>query len=394
MPFVGGIYQPDQRSPLERLYGFRQKEDELRKLREQQAIEAQRKQIMAEGYTPAQEARIEYGAAVDAPAFDGEMARMSGPFATQQIEAKPAAFDRDGVINRLYGINDIEGADKLVNAGYKQSLSGGGIEKFGTGGDLIRGEDGILYKQLYGNRGGTKRIPVDGEKLGAQQVIKAGGRTFIKDPYTNETIEVIESTMTPGERADNDVELQSDLSEAKSRGKERGEAAGKAEAGLDTAIATYDKTIGIINELVNHPGRKAATGFSSVVNIVPGTSAYDYKQKLQQLSGQNFLTEIQRMKGQGALSDSEGRRLEAAAAALDAGREEEGFLGELIKLRDEINFYKQRALRKAQKGGAADKPSNRMNSLPSPAQHNGRTIRDTATGATYRSDGKQWLRVK
>lgn len=374
MPFVNGIYQPDQSSPLDRLYRFKTRQDQMEKAqmemeqaRQQQALAQQRPGILAEYYTPEQEAIAASGPAAYSP--DANPADFAGQlFMRQQAaqEARPASFDRDGAINRLYSIGDLEGAEKLINDQYKGALIGkGGMEKFGTGGDLIRRPDGSIVKRVYSNAGNFKDIPLEGQKAGQYEYVKAGGRTYVKDPFTNELQEVIDDTPTPFQAFQMDPTRQGAVKEAEAAGKERGEAAGKAEAGAETAVATYDKTIGIINELINHPGRKAGTGASSVFNAVPGTQAYDFAKKLEQLSGQNFLTEIQRMKGQGALSDAEGRRLEAAAAALDAGRQEEGFFNELLKLRDEIEFYKKRTQRKAPQGSApAGRPA--ASSAPKP----------------------------
>lgn len=360
MPFVNGQYVTDNRSPLDRLYGFQQRQAEMQKLAQQQEMMRQRQQILAEAYTPAQEGvqAIQAQQFVDpmAPQQSGLAAALGiQPQAEQApsfggFEAQPAKFDAESAVNRLYSIGDLEGASAIINDQYKGALSGkaGGQVKFGTGGDLIRLADGSLVKRLYSTDGSYKDIPIDGQKAGQIEYVKAGGKIYAKDPFTNETTEVIDVTLTPDQVNDANPQLQADIAEAKARGSEKGQSDAKAQAGAESAIPVYDKTLGIISELINHPGRAWGTGGTAIwASAVPGTPAYDFKTKLAQLSGQNFLTEIQRMKGQGSLSDSEGKRLESASAALDAAQSEPEFLKQLMQLQSELQFYKQRAERKA-----------------------------------------------
>jgi hypothetical protein len=84
-----------------------------------------------------------------------------------------------------------------------------------------------------------------------------------------------------------------------------------------------------IGELIAHPGRQAATGKSSFVRVVPGTDAYDFNAKLDTFKAQTFIPMVSALKGMGALSDAEGKRLQAAVGALDPSMSEEAFVKEL-----------------------------------------------------------------
>lgn len=190
MPFVGGVYQPDQRSPMERLYGFREKEEELRKLREQQAMEAQRKDILAQFYTPEQAA-----VAGVQPQFNGT--GMMRP--VEAKEGKPASFDVQGAINRLYSVGDLEGAEKLENNQYKSALgnraSSGGAEKWYGNSKTIKGSDGKLYNQILSSAGNVKLVPVDGDLTGELKQMDIGGKKVWINSYTGQP--VTEFTVTP-----------------------------------------------------------------------------------------------------------------------------------------------------------------------------------------------------
>lgn len=94
-------------------------------------------------------------------------------------------------------------------------------------------------------------------------------------------------------------------------------------------IATFDTTLNTVDQLVNHEGLDAAVGGSSIFPTIAGSKAADFEAKLEQLKGQQFLTEVTKMKGMGALSENEGKKIAAAAGALDLSMSEEAFRKEL-----------------------------------------------------------------
>jgi hypothetical protein len=62
----------------------------------------------------------------------------------------------------------------------------------------------------------------------------------------------------------------------------------------------------------------AATGMTAWTANIPGTDAYAFKVLSERLKSLLTLDQIKIMKGMGALSDTEGRRLEMAGSILDA----------------------------------------------------------------------------
>ena len=104
--------------------------------------------------------------------------------------------------------------------------------------------------------------------------------------------------------------------------------AAKAQDNLQKSISTQEVLNGAV-DLYNHPGRKAATGASSILGIVPGTEAKGFAAKLETFNAQTFLPMVSALKGMGALSDAEGKKLSAAVGALDRGMPEEEFANSL-----------------------------------------------------------------
>lgn len=115
-----------------------------------------------------------------------------------------------------------------------------------------------------------------------------------------------------------------------------------------STVVDLDRMISSAQSLLTHPGRKAATGFSSMFNRVPGTDAYDFKAQLETLRAQVFLPEVQKMVGMGALSNAEGEKIAAAFAALDPGMSEAAFER---SLRDALGRMQEARTRFEQRAG-------------------------------------------
>lgn len=81
-----------------------------------------------------------------------------------------------------------------------------------------------------------------------------------------------------------------------------------AEANLPVIEDTANNLISSIDGVLNHPGRKFATGGYSMLPVVPGTSQADFVKRMDQINGQSFLQAYQSLKGSGAITDIEGKK--------------------------------------------------------------------------------------
>lgn len=152
-----------------------------------------------------------------------------------------------------------------------------------------------------------------------------------------------------------------------------GPAALKADAAIQakgSAIATYDETTAVIDKLLNHPGRAAGTGLSSVIdprNYIPGTDAKDFRQELSSFDGKLFLANVSKMKGLGALSDAEGKKLTAAAGAIGPGMSDAAFIKNLNIIKEGLNRAKERI-----DSGNMSTPDAPTTAIPPPAKKGSR----------------------
>ena len=97
-----------------------------------------------------------------------------------------------------------------------------------------------------------------------------------------------------------------------------------------------------IDQLLVHPGRISGTGASSFLSSIPGTDARGFQAQLETFKAQTFIPMVSSLKGMGALSDAEGKKLSAAVGALDPSMPEAEFERELRKIQKTL-YEKARA---------------------------------------------------
>jgi len=133
---------------------------------------------------------------------------------------------------------------------------------------------------------------------------------------------------TPTQLRLDELALQKAEAEAKTIQTSTEGNAAKAEAALNS--------LKLIRE---HPGRGAATGFTSVFPTRPGSDAYDFEQKLEQAKALAGTIGIEAMRGLGAMSEKEFQAAKDSIAALDKGQKLETVEKELDKL---IGLFEQK----------------------------------------------------
>ena len=111
----------------------------------------------------------------------------------------------------------------------------------------------------------------------------------------------------------------------------------------DSAHDQTRQTIGTINRLMEHPGRRGATGTWNLGRMVPGTDAADFAAEVETLKAQTFLPMVQQLRGMGALSNAEGDKLNAAVGALRFDMSEKAFNESLGRIRDQFGSALGRA---------------------------------------------------
>jgi len=165
--------------------------------------------------------------------------------------------------------------------------------------------------------------------------------------------------------------------------------------GQGSALESLRRTIRTGDQLLKHPGREMATGGSSFMSTIPGTDAKGFSANLDTFKSQNFLPAVQQMKGAGALSDAEGKKLTDAIGALDPQMPQDEFKASLSQIISDLKAAEKRMPGYA--GGERRKGETNEgvpSDLPKADGSEGKTLMDQDTGFKWKSDGTNWKRVQ
>jgi hypothetical protein len=110
-------------------------------------------------------------------------------------------------------------------------------------------------------------------------------------------------------------------------------------------VAAFDSAINTLDLLNAHPGKKSVVGALSggVVSAIPGTDAAGFMSQLETFKAQTFIPMVSALKGMGALSDAEGKKLTAAVGALDPKMKLSEFNAAVARIKGELEAARQRA---------------------------------------------------
>jgi hypothetical protein len=123
----------------------------------------------------------------------------------------------------------------------------------------------------------------------------------------------------------------------------------KEESQKQGVVASFDSALDTLNRIATHPGKSSAVGFGgTTASMIPGTNAAGFASQLETFKAQVFLPQVQNLKGMGALSDAEGKRLTAAIGALDQKMKPAEFDSQLTIIKNDLNKARARVT-----GGAA-----------------------------------------
>ena len=89
------------------------------------------------------------------------------------------------------------------------------------------------------------------------------------------------------------------------------------EAAKPGQLASFDTMLGTLNRLAKHPGLERSVGGYSAFPTMPGSDSANFQSELDTFQSQAFLPMVAQLKGMGALSDAEGKKITAAVGALN-----------------------------------------------------------------------------
>jgi len=195
------------------------------------------------------------------------------------------------------------------------------------------------------------------EQLANIQTRNLGGTTDTMsiDPVTGatKTVNSVRNTVSPGDQLQAETTRRGqDLTDKRARdfnavqveanNIKRDEK--KATQGLtkNSQIASFDTMLGTLDRLSKHPGLSRSVGIVGALPTMPGSDSANFQAELNTFQSQAFLPMVAQLKGMGALSDAEGKKLTAAVGALDPKMGEQAFRDSVDRITSDMEDARAR----------------------------------------------------
>lgn len=239
--------------------------------------------------------------------------------------------------------------------------------------------------------------------LGVQAAINAEKQATLESQRRGQDItmrgqDMSQSTALRGQDLSRDTSIRGqDMADTRARdlnATKAEEARIKREAKDDTAnltrasqIASFDTMLGTLERLSKHPGLARSVGLVGALPTVPGSDSANFQAELNTFQSQAFLPMVAQLKGMGALSDAEGKKLTAAVGALDPKMGEKAFRDSVARITADMDAARKRMVG----GNATAKPPTTRTVDVGGTQMQARQAPD---GKFYVQQGGKWFEVK
>lgn len=145
-------------------------------------------------------------------------------------------------------------------------------------------------------------------------------------------------------------------------------------------VASFDTMLGTLDRLSQHPGLKRSVGVMGALPTMPGSDSANFQAELETFQSQAFIPMVAQLKGMGALSDAEGRKLTAAVGALNPKMGETAFRDSIKRITTDMQAARDRV------SGAPSQPQQAaktmsMADIQATAQRSGKTVEEVKAAA-------------
>ena len=125
-------------------------------------------------------------------------------------------------------------------------------------------------------------------------------------------------------------------------------------------IASFDTMMGTLDRLDKHKGLAGSVGLRGKLPTIPGSEPANFQAELETFKSQAFIPAVAQLKGMGALSDAEGKKLSAAVGALDPNMGEKAFRDSIARIMKDMEAARARVV-------SSQRPARRATDQPAPA---------------------------
>lgn len=316
----------------------------------QQSTDASRKRKLDEE----REAQLSQLRAQEIQSQSGAM-QQQGMLRDQQaaIDAAAQAALVDGQFDQNAFLQNVRKISPLKALEYEQKLAKAGPE-FDTKPQTAIGPDGKPFQYIIAKNGEMKRLdgalPRDELKLA-----NLGGRDVAYNPYALQEGQSFERTQTPDSLASNAIQMRGqNMTDARAREANQISGGVRADTQMQKVrdenltkqgqIASFDTMLDSLDRLDKSPGLSRSVGLYSKVPTIPGSDSANFQAELETFKSQAFLPQVAQLKGMGALSDAEGKKLSAAVGALDPSMSEKAFRESINRIKATMSTARGRVV--------------------------------------------------
>lgn len=231
--------------------------------------------------------------------------------------------------------------------------------KYGNDVKTATGPDGKPRLYVMGDDGNPKFLDGMSPREKAE-LVNLGGSEMAINPYEVKPGQTFQRTQTPDSLANNALALRGqditmrgqnmtdtrarDLNEISQDANaiRRGEKQKEIDMTKASQVASFDTMLGTLGRLGAHPGLPGSVGLRGMIPTVPGSEAANFQAELETFQSQAFIPMVAQLKGMGALSDAEGKKLTAAVGALNPKMGEKAFRDSIGRIVGEMENAKAR----------------------------------------------------
>lgn len=183
---------------------------------------------------------------------------------------------------------------------------------------------------------------------------------MIFDPYSK-TYTLAQPGVLPATQS---PPLQRAIAAEKSGGSLEGERTTAARLDLPAYLDSSAAMLNKVQQLVQHPGMSAAVGAPSpgkMMGMVPGSEAANFKARLDEIRGGQFLEAFKTLRGGGAITQVEGEKATQAISRMSTSQSEQEFVKAANEFMDVVRRGMERAQRSAGQSAPAVSAPNSVN---------------------------------
>ena len=230
------------------------------------------------------------------------------------------------------------------------------------------------------------------EQYRAPIEMATGARKMLLDPYTKQPVQSFAMEQSPDSKASNALGWANNAATLRGQNMTddrardlnditRGEKKKVEDLTKGSQIASFDTMLGTLDRLGKHPGLSRSVGMIGAFPTMPGSESANFKAELDTFQSQAFIPMVSQLKGMGALSDAEGKKLTAAVGALNPAMGEKAFRESIDRITAEMEAARQRV---------SGQPTPRPAAQPAKAPMRGQVVQGYKFKGGDPSDQSNW----